>query len=290
MNNLMQKKLNRIAQAVYADPWLIRPEQHAVIRGIVEAHMSGEAHLPDGCATLFEDAPEKAKPQAYSVIDNIAVISVQGTLGMRVGILDKMSGMTDFLDLQSAIDDAISDENVEGLILQIDSPGGTANGTPETASLIGAVKAKIPVVAFTDTQMASAAYWLAVPSDLIIATPSARVGSIGVYLALLDESRASENAGYKQEMFATGKYKGMGYPGLPLSQEQKDHLQASVDEIFEDFKSAVLANRPVNADAMQGQTFRALEAVGEGLIDEVGDFDTALQRTRELINERKNKS
>ena len=288
MNEPMKKRLTRIAQAVYADPWLIRPEQHAVIRGIVDAHMSGEAHLPDGCATLFEDVPVKAKPQAYTVIDNIAVISVQGTLGMRVGMLDRVSGMTDYLDLQSAIEDAINDGQVEGIILTIDSPGGTANGAPETGTLIKETSKRIPVLAYTDTQMASAAYWLAVQSHMIIATESARVGSIGVYLALLDESRAYENAGYKQEMFATGKYKGMGYPGLPLTQEQKDHLQASVDEIFDDFKATVLENRPVSLEAMQGQTFRAPEAKRENLIDEVGDFDTALQRMKELI-ERKEK-
>jgi ClpP class serine protease len=83
--------------------------------------------------------------------------------------------------------------------------------------------------------MASAAYWIGVTADAIFAEPSAEIGSIGVYSAFLDESRAFEMEGLKTELFKTGKYKGMGMPGLPLTEDQRALIQAEVDRVNKQF-------------------------------------------------------
>jgi len=130
---------------------------------------------------------------------------------------------------------------VQAVFLDMDSPGGTVNGTPELAALVADVSKAKYTYAFTDGQMCSAAYWIASQSDAVFATPSARVGSIGVLLPMLDESKAFEQAGIKDELFAAGKYKSVGVPGLLLTDEQRAWLQSDVDKIYADFKAAVLA-------------------------------------------------
>ncbi len=282
----MKSNLTNIMQAVYAEPWLILPAQHAVIRRIVEAHITGSAHLPDGCASLYDDEPPK-KRETYSMVGNVAIVPIMGTLGMRVGSLEKCSGMCDFLDVQLALEDAQNDPRTEAIVLAIDSPGGMVTGTPETAAAVAGYAERYPVVAHTDSLMASAAYWIAAPSAMIVATESAQVGSIGVYSAFLDQSRAYEMEGFKTELFKTGEFKGMGMPGLPLTDAQRDHMQSTVDAIFDDFKAVVSEHRTVTLDAMQGQTFRGKDAISAGLIDEVGDLGRAVELAQELIEKRK---
>jgi ClpP class serine protease len=131
--------------------------------------------------------------------------------------------------------------------------------------------------------MCSAAYWIASQSDAIFATPSARVGSIGVLLPMLDESEAFKQAGLKVELFAAGKYKSVGVPGVSLTDEQRAWLQADVDEIYADFKAAVLARgRRIYPDAMEGQCFSGRKASYNSLTSGVvQDRSTALAKLRE---------
>ena len=118
--------------------------------------------------------------------------------------------------------------------------GGTVNGTPELAALVADVSKAKYTYAFNDGQMCSAAYWIASQSDAVFAKPSARVGSIGELLPMLDESKAFEQAGIKVELFAAGKYKSVGVPGVSLTDEQRAWLKADVDEIYGGFKAPVL--------------------------------------------------
>jgi protease-4 len=147
-------------------------------------------------------------------------------------------------------------------------------GIPELASLIRTISETKPVIAFTDAQCCSAAYWLASACDSIVVTPTADVGSIGVYSALVDESAAWAQEGYKLELMKAGKHKAMGIPGLPLAPEDRALIQAEVNSIYAMFTADVVANRARNGatvaeDTMQGQTFMGGTAVAVGLADRV---------------------
>jgi protease-4 len=132
--------------------------------------------------------------------------------------------------------------------------------------------------------MASSAYWISVGADMIIAEQSANVGSIGVYSALIDSSRAFEMNGLKRELFKTGKYKAMGIQGLPLTEDQKKLIQSRADQLFDWFSSSVIEAR-VNVDdaAMQGQPFRGQEAKDVNLVDLIGSKEDAFDLLQELI-------
>jgi ClpP class serine protease len=151
--------------------------------------------------------------------------------------------------------------------------------------MIAALAERKPVVAYTNHQMASAAYWLASQASEIFAERSADIGSIGVYLSLLDESGRFANDRIRREVFKTGRFKGMGLRGTELSSDQRQLLQARVDEIFGWFREAVTEGRAgaVPASAMEGQSFYAEEAKTNGLIDAVGSLADAEAELKALI-------
>jgi ClpP class serine protease len=127
--------------------------------------------------------------------------------------------------------------------------------------------------------MASAAYWIASAADRVVASPSSTVGSIGVYLAVPDFSKAAEMAGIKMVVIKSGKFKGAGIEGTSLSEDQIANLQESVDSIHADFKAAVnMKRKMVRAEAMEGQTFSGKQAAAQGLVTGLADsFDAALR-------------
>jgi ClpP class serine protease len=161
-------------------------------------------------------------------------------------------------------------------------------GVPEAAETIEAAASIKPLVAYSGGMMASAAYWLSVSADAIIVAPSADIGSIGVYTAMLDTSRQLENEGIKVELFKQGKFKAMGLPGLPLTDEQREHIQKGVDDAANWFKGYVWQSRAaIPAEAMEGQTYMGRDDVAVGLADEVGTLARAIEYARNEATRRR---
>ena len=157
-------------------------------------------------------------------------------------------------------------------------------GLEETAEYIKSIEK--PVVSFTDNLVASAGYYLASAADSIFATASSQVGCIGTLMTWIDVTKAMEREGLEREMIASGKYKGMMFPGIPLTDEQRELLQDEVDMLADEFKSWVIDNRGnVSKDVMEGQTLFGKYALSENLIDEIGDINQALTEAREMGTE-----
>ena len=214
-------------------------------------------------AGLFTAPPQNLpEPQLLTVERGVGTVSIMGALMKRPDFFARLLlGATDMEDIEAALIAARDRADVQAVFLDVDSPGGTVNGTPELAALVADVSKTKYTYAFTDGQMCSAAYWIASQADAIFATPSARVGSIGVLLPMLDESEAFKQAGLKVELFAAGKYKSVGAAGTALTEEQRAWQQAQVDEIYADFKTTVLARgRRITPDAMEGQCFSGRKA------------------------------
>jgi ClpP class serine protease len=138
-------------------------------------------------------------------------------------------------------------------------------------------------LAYTDELMASAAMWLSAGCGAIYASQTAKVGSIGVYMAFLDQSRAMEMQGLKVELIKAGRLKGMGMPGTELTDEMRDMLQEEVDKVYGWFTSHVQAHRYVGFDSMQGQAFFGEDAVGRGLVDRIGSRADAVRELKDMI-------
>jgi signal peptide peptidase SppA len=248
------------------EPLLIDPakaKDHAVL-----AEKFG---FTDMLAQLFGVAP---KPY---VVDGIGIVPVVGVIGKGVSPLERMMGVADVNDIGEALDAFAANPEVEKVALQVSSPGGTVTGVEELANKVRNIGK--PTMAYTDSEMASAAYWIASAADRVIASPSSTVGSIGVYLAIPDYSKAAEMAGIKMVVIKSGKFKGAGIEGTSLNADQIENLQASVDGIHADFKAAVSMKRKmVKAEAMEGQTFSGKQAAAQGLVTGLADsFSEALR-------------
>jgi protease-4 len=267
-------KFAHVTRKLYAEPWMILPEVHQRLQSVFERHLAG-------LESLFE-MPEGEGPE-YSVRDGVAVIPVKGVISREISGMEKACGGFDLLDLMDLMDDAEKDETVKAIVLDIDSPGGGVTGVEEAGARIRA--SSKPVIASVSGMAASAAYWLASQARAVYSTESAQTGSIGVYMALLDQTRALEAAGLRVDLIKSegSPLKAAGHPGIPLSDEQRASLQGQVDYLYNRFTAAVSSTRRrLSADATKGGTFYGTAAKAAGLVDSIADLNTAIRDARKL--------
>jgi len=217
-----------------------------------------------------------------SVEDGIGIVAIEGPILRKPDLFARIFfGATSAEEIGEAIREASGREDVKAVLLNIDSPGGTVTGTPELAAAVANLNKRKPVYAFSSGLMCSAAYWVASQARAIYATPSAQVGSIGVVQAVIDNSAALDKAGIKVEVFSVGKYKAIGAPGTPLTDDQRELISSNLAEIARDFHAAVLAKgRAIPAEAMEGQTFSGKQAQRHNLAGVVADRAEAMSRLR----------
>ena len=225
--------------------------------------------------------PGQSSP-LLSVEDGIGVVAIDGPMMRRPDIFARvLFRATDSNMIGDALREAGARDDIKAVFLEIDSPGGTVAGTPELAATVKSVNERKPVYAFSSGLMASAAYWVASQARAIYATPSAQVGSIGVVQAVIDDTAALDAEGIKVEVFSVGKYKAMGAPGTPLTDDQRNLIRSNLAEIAQEFHAAVLARgRAIPADAMEGQTFSGRQAQRVNLAGMVPDRAEAMRRLR----------
>ena len=259
--------------------WASTPETVDAVGALLDAAMSG--HLgsdfsppPAGtalpamsaqAAAMFGESSAAAAP--YHIHGSTAVIPVFGVVGKHLSSMEIFCGGLDVAALCSVVDAAVADESVEQAVLWFNSPGGVVTGVPEAARRIAAANKIKKLYAYTDGMCCSAAYWLAAQCEHIFAAPSSDVGSIGVYLSWIDQTEAATEQGLKLELIKAGDFKAMGHPLQHLSDDERNMLQAEVDEIWSMFKAACTATRTLEESSMQGQTFSYAAQLSTGLVD-----------------------
>jgi protease-4 len=157
---------------------------------------------------------------------------------------------------------------VKSVVMVFNSPGGTASGTDEVAQDVADLAKVKPVTAYADTLMASAAYYLAAPSNAIFASPSSIVGSIGTIRTVASMSRMLESMGIDVDLITSGKWKAAGHPAKELTKDEKAMFQEQVDGYGNDFRAWVSGHRSkIDLDDMEGQTFQGKDAASRGFVD-----------------------
>lgn len=218
----------------------------------------------------------KAAPGAdvQDVGDGVAVVSILGSLLKRGSGLYELPGTVDY---RSALRGLARDGSVSRIVLVFDSPGGEVSGVDDFAQEVARAAKRKPVIAYCEDLCASAAYWVASQATEVYANRSARVGSIGVYSIIYDDSEAAAKEGVRTYVVKSTEFKGAGAPGVPVTDEQLADVQRLVDETHQAFTSAIRAARPkVNTAAFDGRTYGAREARNLGLIDGVKTLDAVL--------------
>jgi len=215
----------------------------------------------------------------YEDRDGVAVVELFGTM-TKYG--SSLSGAPGSQDLAGAIGELAGRDDVRAIVLRIDSPGGTVAGTGDLADAVHAAAQRKEVVAVIEDLAASAAYWVASQASTVVANPSAYVGSIGAYTVLRDWSGADAARGVRTHVVRSGRYKGVGEPGAAIDTDDLADVQRVVDAAHGLFVAAVARGRGTRLsgeqleDLADGRVWIAGEAVGLGLIDQVGTFETVM--------------
>jgi signal peptide peptidase SppA len=263
-------KLSDIANG----PWAITPEMLIEIQGIYATHLRGDK-IDISKVEAALGRPLANSQQGSTVQDGVAVISVQGVIAKKMNLLSEISGGASSQMVANDFNTAVNDPNIKGIILCIDSPGGTVDGTSELVDAIFQSRGKKPVCAFSDGMIASAAYWIASAADAIyISGDTNPIGSIGVVSAHRDYSKQEEKQGIKTTEITAGAYKRVASQYEPLSADGKAEIQGKVDYLYSIFVDSVARNRGVStetvlSDMADGRVFLGAQAISNGLVDGV---------------------
>ena len=217
------------------------------------------------------------RPVAHVTAEGVGVIPIDGPIGRGVSPIESMLGATDVNAISVAIDAFEADPSVRKIAFRVNSPGGTVAGVPELAAKIRRMTK--PTMAYAE-EANSAALWLAAASDRLVAMPSGSVGSVGVYMAIPDYSKAYGDAGVRMVVIKSSQspLKGAGIEGTQLTEAQVADLQAQVDDIASEFQESIQYTRiNVSPLAFTGGTFSGKKAVQLGLATGLADsFEEAL--------------
>ncbi len=194
-------------------------------------------------------------------------------------------------DVVDQIDAAVADRDVKGILLRINSPGGSAAGSQEIYQAIRDAResgdGSFVVVASMADVAASGGYYVAAAADSIMADEATMTGSIGAIAMHEDMSGLFEKIGIKPEVIKSGELKDMLNPMAPMSDEARQVVQTLVEQVHEQFIQAVAEGRE-NLDLelvrllADGRIYTGQQAVDNGLVDEIGGFREALAAAGEL--------
>lgn len=255
-------------------PWAILPERLAEICEIYNTHLRGEK-IDLEAAAIRIGRPLENEREPYEVIGGTAVVPIHGVIAKRMNLFSQISGGVSTQLLAKDFQAAMDDNSVHSIVLSIDSPGGTVDGTQELAQTIHEARGRKPIVAHADGVMGSAAYWIGSAADSVYsAGDTTAVGSIGVVGQHVDYSEMEKNRGIKVTDITAGKYKRIASEHAPLSNEGKQYLQDHVDHIYKVFVDDVAKHRNVSPDKVldgmaDGKIFLGKQAVNAGLVDGV---------------------
>lgn len=269
-------------------PWALMPERLQAMTAVLTRWSAGD---PPSEEALFQVNTDKVLRDtrkqfaAASAGSGIAVLPLYGVVTQRGNMVDDISGpgSTSTQRFTDALRQVLADDTVGQILIDIDSPGGSVYGVSELASEIIKARAQKPVVAVANSLAASAAYWIGCSASEFYVTPGGEVGSIGVWQAHFDYSKAFEEEGVKPTLISAGKFKVEGNPYIPLDPEAQAFMQSRVDDYYGAFIKAVAKGRGVSVsdvrDGMgEGRVLGADAALAQKMVDGIATFDDVLAR------------
>ena len=219
---------------------------------------------------------EAAGRSPLTLVDNVAVIPVEGTLVHKGGFIGQSSGETSYEGIQTQLQAAMNALSVKGVVLEVDSGGGEVAGAFATASMIRQLSAAKPTLAILSDFALSAGYLLAAQARQIVMPLTGAAGSIGVVAMHADLSGKLEKDGVKVTLISSGAHKVAGHPAAPLAEDARADIQSRVDASRLHFANAVAAGRGPRltaeaALATEARIYSGPDAVRAGLVDGIID-------------------
>lgn len=206
----------------------------------------------------------------------VAVVEMYGTIGSAIKTQQYAPALKELRE----------DGRTRAVVLDIDSPGGSAIVSDYLYLAIKKLAAKKPVVSFIRGLGASGGYYLAVAGRTIVASRMAVVGSIGVISIRPETEGLLEKIGVRVEVVKTGPLKGMGLPFTPITDEERRKEQELNDRILDRFVRVVADGRRTSEETVRGwatgEVFLAEQALERGMVDELGDLERAVEMAADM--------
>src|ERR1051325_7124065 len=207
--------------------------------------------------------------------DRIQVVDVEGELIQSGSILDQLKRYED-------------SNSVKAILLNIDSPGGGVAVSQEIYTEIKRLREKKDktIVAYLSSTGASGAYYISCAANKIVANPGTIVGSIGVIAEWVNYADLLQWAKLKDIVFKTGEFKDTGSPSRPITENERKYFQGLIDDMYVQFVEAVSSGRKLDLQEdrtmADGRVFTGRDAKERKLIDEIGNFQDAVDATAKL--------
>jgi protease-4 len=231
-------------------------------------------------------------PALLSLKNHLALVELSGMITMDEGAEGKglFKSESNAVLAREALDDAAKDDSIKGVLLRINTPGGTVGMSQELNAAVKRVTAKKPVVVSMGDLTASGGYYTACAADKIFANPGTLTASIGVIISTLDfSSLLNQKLGVQAVTIKSGKFKDILSPYRKPRPDELALVQGMVNQSYQDFLNTVIEGRTrFMTDPQQkaeraskikaiadGRVVNGREAVKEGLVDELGDFEKA---------------
>jgi protease IV len=207
--------------------------------------------------------------------DRVQVVDIEGELVQSRPIIDQLKRYED-------------SNSVKAILLNIDSPGGGVAVSQEIYAEVKRLREKKDktIIAYMSSTGASGAYYVACAANRIVANPGTIVGSIGVIAEWVNYADLLEWAKLKEVVFKTGEFKDTGSPSRPVTENEKKYFQGLIDDMYVQFLEAVASGRKLDLQEVRaladGRVFTGRSAKDRKLIDEIGNFQDAVDLTAKL--------
>jgi protease-4 len=227
-------------------------------------------------------------PGLHEEGEKVAMIYAQGIIvsGRSInfpGGLDQISSDT----MVKLIKDLVEDKKIKGILLRVDSGGGSSQGSDIIWNSIQEARQKKPVVVSMADVAASGAYYLSVPADYIVAYPLTITGSIGIFGGKFSMKGLYDLIGLNIEILQRGKNAGMFTSVRTFTEEERERFRQNVQAGYNTFLSKVSQGRKMPLEAVeavaQGRVWTGKRAVELGLVDQLGGIETAIEILKEKI-------
>lgn len=226
-----------------------------------------------GVAFFISTLVRPAGSDLFTRKDGIGVIDLQGVMMTSE---ETLANLAEFRQ----------DRNIKAVLVRIDSPGGAVGAAQEIYQDIKRTAAVKPVVASMASVAASGGYYAALGATKIFANPGTMTGSIGVIIKFANLEKIFDKIGYQAEVIKSGVNKDIGSLSRPMTEEERTLLQEMIDDVHNQFISAVIDNRNMSDNQVRpladGRIFTGSQAKAFGLIDQVGNFTDAVDQAMQL--------
>lgn len=215
----------------------------------------------------------------------IALVTADGDI-TRGGSSEEIdtSGITD-TGLIRTLRDVEDDASIKGVILRIDSPGGDAFASDDILHEVKMLSAKKPMLISMSDYAASGGYFIAMSGDPVVAYPNTLTGSIGVFFGRVNLKGLYDKIGLKKEILSRGHFAAIDSEDGPLTDEERTKLRTEIEQFYHAFVERVAAGRKRPYDQVaplaEGRVWLGSQAKQNGLVDETGGLDRALEMIKE---------